>query len=190
MLSFEVIINGLIKIYFNDSELNKRNKFCKGGQTMASQNLVSAALAEETQAEILQSLAEIKKKLNFMTTLQPEEIRTLVKAGNGFAPLIEKAFLVACDHPEILPQVFDITEFKKDYALIKALTGIFNFVKELEDGLGNTLIAAKSDAMVGTLEIYTAVRQHRDKVPGLNVIADEMAEFFPRTGKKGPPPVD
>jgi hypothetical protein len=154
---------------------------------MSSQNLISATLAEETQTEILQALAEIKGKLNFLITLQPEEIRTLIKAGNGFAPLIEKAFLVANEHPEILPPVVDIDEFKKDYALIRALTIITNQVDELADGLKNTLIAAKSDAMVGTLEIYTAVRQHRDKVPGLNVIADEMAEFFPRTGKKLPP---
>jgi hypothetical protein len=41
----------------------------------------------------------------------------------------------------------------------------------------------------GALEVYAAIKQHRDKVPGLNVIAAEMAEFFPRTTKKAAPAV-
>lgn len=71
--------------------------------------------------------------------------------------MIEKAHYVVSQHPEILPPMFDIAEFMKDYALIKALTIIASRVDQLADGLKNTLIAAKSDAMVGTLEIYAAV---------------------------------
>jgi len=29
-----------------------------------------------------------------------------------------------------------------------------------------------------------AVKQYKDKVPGLNVVAEEMAEFFKKSGKK------
>ena len=38
--------------------------------------------------------------------------------------------------------------------------------------------------MAGALEVYAAVKQNRDKVPGLNVVADEMAEFFKKAKKK------
>ena len=39
-------------------------------------------------------------------------------------------------------------------------------------------MAANSDATDGALEVYAAVKQHRDKVPGLNVVAEDMAESF------------
>ena len=60
---------------------------------MPSQNLVSASLTAETVTEILQAFAVIKTKLDFLLALQPNEIRSLFKAANGFAPFIEKAHL-------------------------------------------------------------------------------------------------
>jgi hypothetical protein len=38
--------------------------------------------------------------------------------------------------------------------------------------------------MAQSLEIYSAVKQNRDKIPGLNVIADEMSSFFKKTKTK------
>jgi hypothetical protein len=151
---------------------------------MASQNLISAAIAPETKTDIMQKLAEIKSSLNFLLTLQPSEIQGLFKAGNTYAPFIEKAYNVINVHPQILPGVFNIDEFKKDYALAKDLVIISNQVDQLADGISNTLMAASSDAMAGALEVYAAVKQNRDKVPGLNVVYDEMGEFFKKTKKK------
>ena len=88
-----------------------------------------------------------------------------------------------------MPSVFDINEFKKDYLLVKDLTLIANQINELADSIQNTLMAANSDAMAGALEIYAAVKQTRDKVPGLNVVAGEMAVFFQRSGKKAVQPL-
>jgi hypothetical protein len=151
---------------------------------MAKQHLISAELAAETKTEILQHLADIKSKMNFLLTLQPDEVKGLFKANNGYAPFIEKAHNSVSDHPEIMPTVFDTAEFKKDFTLIKDLTSIANQINELADSIQYTLMAAGSDAMTGALEIYAAIKQNRDKVPGLNVAAEEMAVFFQRPGKK------
>lgn len=155
---------------------------------MSAQNLVSATLSAETKTEILQKLSEIKTKLNFLLTLQPDEVRGLFKAANGFAPLIEKAYHTVSDHPEIMPTIFNKDEFIKDYQLSKDLTPIVNQIKEITESLEKTLMAINSDALNGTMEIYAAVKQNRDKVPGLNVVAEEMAAFFPRTVKKAATP--
>lgn len=155
---------------------------------MSSQNLISATLAAEKKAQIIQKLAEVKSDLDFLLTLQPDEVRGLFKASNGFAPLVEKAYNTVNAHPDIMPNVFNIAEFKRDYELSRDLTLIAGQIKELSDSTQNTLIAVNSDALAGTLEVYAAVKQHRDKVPGLNVVADEMAVFFQRTGKKSAPP--
>jgi len=150
---------------------------------MAVQNLISAILSAENIAEIKQKLADIKGKLMFLITLQPGEIQELFKAGKGYASFLEKAYNAVCDHPEIIPAVFNIEEFKKDYILAKDLAPILNQVNELAMALEHTVLAAKSDALGESLEVYAAIKQNKDKVPGLNVIANEMAEFFKKTKK-------
>ncbi len=153
-----------------------------------AQNLVSATLPAEKKTEIMQKLTEIKNALDFLLSLQPKEIRSLFKPGNSFPPLIDKAYHAVADHPEIMPNIFDKEEFIRDYTLSKDLTPIFNQLNELAESVGKTLMAINSDALNGTMEVYAAVKQHRDKVPGLNVIAEEMAEFFKKAGKKATPP--
>ena len=152
---------------------------------MASQNLISASLAAETKTDVLQKLSDIKAKLNFLLTLQPDQIMGLFKVGNGYAPFVEKAYNTINAHPQIMAGAFDTEEFKKDYTLSKDLTTIVNQIDQLADSLNNTLTAVNSDAMAGALEVYAAVKQNRDKVPGLNVVADEMSEFFKKAKKKG-----
>ena len=150
---------------------------------MTVQNLISATIPQETKTEIMQMLAELKNKMNFLLTLQPDEIQGLVKAGNSFSPFIEKAYNAVNAHPHIMPAVFDTEEFKRDYTLSKDLAVIASHMEQLSDTVSNTLLAANSDAMTASLEVYAAVKQNRDKVPGLNVVADEMAEFFKKAKK-------
>jgi len=145
---------------------------------MTAQNLVSATLAETTKNDILKKLNDIRSKLDFLITLDAAQVRSLFKASNGFAPFIEKAYAVSTAHPDILPPVLDVGEFQKDFALIQALTPIQVLVNELAEGIRNTLLAANSDAMAQSLEIYAAVKQHADKVPGLAVANNDLSVFF------------
>ena len=145
---------------------------------MTAQNLVSATLADATKNDILKKLNDIRSKLDFLITLDAAQVRSLFKAANGYAPFIEKAYAVSTAHPDILPAVMDLSEFQKDFALIQALTPIQVQVNELAEGLRNTLLAANSDAMAQSLEIYAAVKQHADKVPGLAVANSELSVFF------------
>ena len=75
-----------------------------------------------------------------------------------------------------------------DYTLSKDLTAIVSQIDQLADSLNNTLLAVNSDAMSSALEVYAAVKQNRDKVPGLNVVAEEMSEFFKKAKKKAAQP--
>ena len=153
-----------------------------------AQNLISAALSAEDAAAIQKSLTDAKAKLSFLLSLQTEDIATLFKVGNAYLPFIEKAYQTVIAHPEILPAVFDKDEFLKDYNLLIALRPIFNQINELAESIQKTFMAVGSDAMVASLEIYSAVKQNKDKVPGLAVTADEMAVFFKKTKAKAAAP--
>ena len=149
-----------------------------------AQNLVSATLTDETKNQILEKLKEIKEALDFLLSLQPKQVMGLFKAANGYAPLLDKAYNAVIAHPEIMPAVFDKEEFIRDYQLSKNLTLIDNEINELNESVSKTLMAINSDTLNGTLDVYAAVKQNKDKVPGLNVVAAEMAEFFKKSGKK------
>lgn len=152
---------------------------------MALQNLISASISAEAKEDVLKKIADIKGKLSFLLTLEPDRIQGMVKAGNSYAPFVEKAYNAINAHPQIMAGVFDIEEFKRDYTLSKDLTAIKSQVEQLAVSLNNTLLAANSDAMNAALEVYAAVKQNRDKVPGLSVVSDEMSEFFKKTRRKG-----
>jgi len=151
---------------------------------MATQNLVSASLSVETRADVLDKLTAIKKSLGFLLTLKSDQKQSLFKVGNGYTPFVEKAYNVVNAHPDILPGVFDAQEFKKDYQLSKDLTTIVDQIRQLADSLNDTLMAVSSDAITEALEVYSAVKQNSNRVPGLKVTETEMSEFFKKPKRK------
>jgi hypothetical protein len=151
---------------------------------MATQNLVSATLSADTKADVMDKLNSVKKSLSFLLTLKGSEIHSLFKTGNGYAPFVEKAYNVVNNHPDIMPGVFDVNEFKRDYLLSKDLTEIVDLVHQISDSLTDTLTAVRSDAVNGALDVYSSVKLNSDRVPGLKVVSAEMSDFFKRSKTK------
>ncbi|MGC3977571.1 MAG: hypothetical protein QM751_04655 [Paludibacteraceae bacterium] len=68
--------------------------------------------------------------------------------------------------------------------IFTTLVPILNQVQELAEGLQKSVTAAGSDSLVAALEVYAAIKQHKDKVSGLSVMHDEMLPFFKKTKSK------
>lgn len=149
-----------------------------------AQNLISATLSAAEAAQVLQSLTDVKTKMPFLSTLQKTDVSSIFKVGNAYLPFIDKIHQVVITHPEILPAIFDKEEFLHDYELLNTLRPIFNQINELAEGIQKTFTAVGSDTLVAALEVYAAVKQNKDKVPGLSVMNEEMAVFFKRARVK------
>lgn len=149
-----------------------------------SQNLISAELTAADLKTVLDSLKVIKDKLPFLSTLQGDDVQNFFKVGNAYLPFLDKISQVVDTHPEILPQIFDKDEFSKDYALVKSIHPVYVQLNELAEGVKKTYFAASSDAMIEALDVYSAVKINKNKVPGLSATADELAEFFKKTKAK------
>ncbi len=149
-----------------------------------TQNLISASLSAEAAAEVQQNLMAAKSGLSFLLSLQTADVVTLFKPGNAYLPFIDKAYQTMVAHPEILSGVFNQEEFDQDYKLLSALRPIFTQINELAEGLQKTFMAVGSDSLIAALEVYSAVKQNKDKVPGLAATADEMGVFFKRSKAK------
>ena len=148
------------------------------------QNLISAGLSPEDEKAVRDALAVIKTKMPFLSTMQKADVSAYFKVGISYQPFLEKAYQTVMAHPEILPPVFNKEEFISDHHLFTTLTPIYNQVQELAEGLQKAITAAGSDSLVAALEVYAAVKQHKDKVPGLSVMHDEMLPFFKKTRNK------
>ena len=146
-----------------------------------NQNLISASLTVADKAAIIQSLVDVKEKMPFLSTLQPSQTNSIFKVGNAYLPMVDKIHQVVMTHPEILPAIFDKEEFLNDYELFNALRPIFNQINELAEGIQKTFTALGSDTLVAALEVYSAVKQNKDKVPGLSVISDELGVYFKKS---------
>jgi hypothetical protein len=149
-----------------------------------SQNLISATFPAPEAVAVQQSLNEVKAKLNFLLSLQPKDVSSIIKTGNTFIPFVELANQTVIAHPEIMPGVFDKEEFMRDFNLFTSIRPILAQLHELTDGLEKTYYAVGSDALVSSLDVYGAVKQNKDKVPGLNITAEAMGAFFEKTKQK------
>lgn len=151
---------------------------------MGVQNLVSGAITQEQKTAVEGGIQTIKGGIPVLVVLQPEQKKDFVRVGNTFGPFIEMAHGATEKHPEIMPGVFNIGEFDGDYQLQKDLLPILTQLKELTESVEDTIFAARSDAMAAALEVYAAVQQNKDKVPGLDTLASDMAAFFKKSGRK------
>lgn len=142
------------------------------------QNLISGSLSAEDQQAIQDALEVINSKMPFLSAMQNVDVSKFFKPGNAYQPLLNLAVQVMEQHPEILPAVFNKEEFKKDSELYTALGPIALRIAALYTGMQKTQIAVGSDTLKGALEVYAAVKQHKNKVPGLSAVYDEMRVFF------------
>ena len=155
---------------------------------MPNQNLVSAVLTPEVQDGVIGKIDSINTDLNFLITLQPDEKNDYVKVGNTFLPFIDKAYAVVTAHPEIMPGVFDLDEYKNDYQLAKGLGEILRALRELTESVEDTYFAATNDSMKGSLDVYSSVQYNKNKIPGLDTEASAMKQFFRKSKSTGAEP--
>ena len=151
---------------------------------MTMQNLVSATMSAEEKAEILQMFDTVRAKMPYLMSLNDKQLLSLRKVSRKYRPFVQKAHEAAVAIPEILPPVFPMEEYQKDWELIEALTPILWHAEELVSALRDTLMAANSDAMVESLEVYNAIKSHKNKVPGLDVVHTDLARFFKKSRAK------
>jgi hypothetical protein len=144
------------------------------------QNLVDAELTPAEAAEINAALETIKSKTSFTISLSTEERISLLKMGDNFRQFTEKAVNVIAEHPEIMPATFNSAEFKKDFDLMKSLEPISQKLTTILQAINDTILAAGSDSLTEALEVYSEVKAHTEKIPGLNTVYTEMKLYFPR----------
>lgn len=145
------------------------------------QNLISAELNVDDVKAIMDAFSVIKSKMPFLSAMQKADVSGYFKLGNSYQPFLEKIYQTVMAHPEILPPIFNKEEFLRDHSLFTTLTPILIQAQELTEGIQKTVTAAGSDSLVAALDVYSSIKQHKDKVPGLSTMHEEMLFFFKKS---------
>jgi len=150
-----------------------------------AQNLISYALSTEEKTAIDSALTALETTTKaFAVALSPEQKARLLKPGDTYSPLIDKAAKVLDEYPQVLSGTFNKDEFRKDLQLRTDLGDIRNRFIKLAESIDNTLFAVNSDCFVQSLKVYGGVEANKAEVPGINQLAAEMEAFFEKSTKE------
>ena len=152
------------------------------------QNLISAVLPSEDVAQINSALETIKQKMPFLITFTEAQKKAIHKLGNTLKPFVDDAAGAVNLYPQMMSGTFNKEEYMRDYQLYKSLSEIDGILASLYSAVADTLTAVGSDTLVGSLLIYTAVQSNKNKIPGLDAVAEKMQVFFEKKKASPKPP--
>ena len=146
---------------------------------MASQNLVSGVLTDETLNTALAGIQSLTESLDFLISLSPDERKRLAKLRAEHVNFVTEMRDVCAQNPGFLPRQFDLEEFDRDVALSSQLGQVETAMETLARQLEDTLIAVRSDMYSGALEAYGYLQVARDG-DGLDGHRRELRQYFRR----------
>lgn len=152
------------------------------------QNLISAVITAEELTAVNAAIETIKQKLPFLITLTVDQKKEIHKLGNTYKPFADNAAEAVNNYPQIMSGTFDKEEYLRDYRLFKTLSEIDGKLASLYSAVEDTLMAAGSDTLSSSLQIYNAVLQNQRKIPGLDTVAAKMQVFFEKKKAVVTPP--
>lgn len=144
-----------------------------------NENRVSGTLSPEDQQAVLAAIETIKQKLPFLVDLSPEDRHSLPRMGKKSRGFVEQASDLATRNPGILPRAFDLEEYQRDVALIRAMSPITIALDQLNEFADDTMVALGSDAYLASLMVYRCAKQ-AGIGDALDAQLDELAKRFAR----------
>lgn len=147
-------------------------------------NKHAQAIPDTVLTQVQTKIGEIQTLLApYMLALTPEERRELPKMGPKTISFVEKAFDFAKQNPNLVPPYLDIDAFGTDFKDAHGLWTAHNAIRQLDEGLGDTEMAAGSEAYQFALLFYNSVKMAAAQdVPGAKAVYEELRTRFPQRG--------
>ena len=144
---------------------------------MASQNLVSGVLTDETLNTALAGIQSLADSMDFLISLTPDERRRIVKLRAGHVDFVREMRDVCTQNQGFLPRQFDLEEFDRDAVLANQLDQVETSLSTLARQMEDTLMAVRSDLYSSALEAYGYLQVARDG-DGLDGHRNSLRQYF------------
>jgi len=98
---------------------------------------------------------------------------------------VEKAYEYALQNPHLAPPYLDMAAFGIDFADAHGFWTLLNTVRQVEEGIDDTEMAAGGEAYQAALVFYKSVKiAAAQDVPGAKAVYEELRTRFPQ--RRGP----
>ncbi len=154
-------------------------------------NQISAAISDQTLAQIETKISEIRHLLSpYLVNLTPEERTKLPKMSDKSVSFVSKVMEYIKTNPDLIPPMMDKEEMEKDFKLNQSLQPVFKILKQLSENVSETLMLTGHEAYVQALLYYATVKMAaKTGSPDAKTIQEDLGKRFAGQGKakKTPP---
>lgn len=148
-------------------------------------NQISAAISDQTLAQIETKISEIRQLLSpYLVNLTPEERTKLPKMSDKSVSFVSKVMEYIKTNPDLIPPMMDKEEMEKDFKLNQSLQPVFKILKQLSENVSETLMLTGHEAYVQALLYYATVKMAaKTGSPDAKTIQEDLGKRF---AKKSP----
>lgn len=152
---------------------------------MPLKDLLQNQLTPASATKINAALATIETELNGKTVnLTPKERQQFGRINEQNKLLVNKINDIKTSHPQHNSPQVNWVEFEADYAARTSLNAIKSKLNSITEQIIYTCILYDNDNFQQSLSQYSYLSYLSEQnVPGTTSLKDEVAQFFPRTGK-------
>lgn len=154
-------------------------------------NQISAAISDQTLAQIETKISEIRQLLSpYLVNLTPEERTKLPKMSDKSVSFVSKVMEYIKTNPDLIPPMMDKEEMEKDFKLNQSLQPVFKILKQLSENVSETLMLTGHEAYAQALLYYATVKMAaKTGSPDAKTIQEDLGKRFAGQGKarKTPP---
>jgi hypothetical protein len=177
--------------FLSEGHLNDLNhtRWCKFEifqKTKKMENKVNVQVPDDVVVAAREKIEEAAVLLEpYLIALKPKERLRLPKMSDGTVPFVLKCLDYSISDPQFAPPFMDKEELAADMKVHEQLNSIFRPVKQLSDGLDDTVMQAGGESFVNALSYYHSIKQAAHmNVPGAKAIYEDLKVRFASNGNR------
>jgi hypothetical protein len=150
-------------------------------------NQHSQAIPSTVLTQAQAKIDEVKTLLApYLLALTPSERQSLPKMGEKTLSFVEKAYDFAQQNSGLVPPYLGMTAFGVDFQDAHGLWTLLSSIRQLEEGIDDTEMAAGSEAYQSALVFYKSVKMAADQdIAGAKAVYEELRTRFPGGKRHG-----
>jgi hypothetical protein len=144
------------------------------------------AIPQDVLIQAQTKIQEILTLLSpYLLALTSTERQGIPKMGEKTISFVEKAYDFAKQNPNLVPPYLEMAAFEVDFGDAHGLWTLHNAVVQLEEGIGDTEMVARSEAYQAALVFYKSVKMAvAQDIPGAKAVYEELKNRFPGGKRK------
>lgn len=146
------------------------------------ENKINFTIPETVITEVTQKLSEVVTALKpYLIALTPDERMAVPKMSDKTQPFVDKTLDYAQTDPQFAPPYMDVDELKNDMLVHGQLVPLARTVRQLDNGLDDTVMEAGGESYINALSYYNSVKQAaKMDIPGAKAIYEDLKKRFER----------